>query len=153
MKIILVAFGLCLACILFAPSAHATDFVFSSFQCDPVSCQDSGIFDVVSEASVSVDAFCTGSGIEFHKLVKAQVGIDPVTGEVEPCNSPYEPKALVERHTTELVDDFGCPYNLDTMRLSAEIFDSLGGIRWSAQQEFSCDGGEGAPTVFGTRPC
>lgn len=135
-------------CLLHGAPARATDFVFSSFQCDPISCQETGPLATISSAFVSVDSTCTGGVVPgFNKTVLANVG---TPGE---CMIPYQPFALVEKITSTLLDDCGDPYDVDTMRTSAEVFDSPGHVVFSLQAEFSCDGGEGSPTQFGSKPC
>jgi hypothetical protein len=150
MKPILIILGLLSAHILLVPSAHAQapDFIFSSFQCDPTLCQETGPLSTVSSAFVSVNSTCTGGVIDgLNKTITTNVGIPTA------CILPYTPFALVESFRTELLDDCGDPYFVDTMRLTGEVFSFIGSLVFNLQVEFSCDGGEGSPTVFGEKPC
>lgn len=147
MKLTLIILGLLAAHVLLTPSAQAQtpDFIFSSFQCDPSSCEETGPLSTTGSAFVSVDSTCTGGAIPgLNKRVLATVAN---------CSLPYQPFALVESFRTELLDDCGDPYFVDTMRTTGEVFNFIGSVVFNIQIEFSCDGGEGSPTVFGEKPC
>src|ERR1700746_1488148 len=77
------------------PLTHATDFTFSSFQCDPSSCVEQTLPTESGSAFVSFNATCTGGaigGIEGSAL--ARIGIP------EPCSAPFVAKAIVQQSTT-----------------------------------------------------
>ena len=65
MKLTLIILGLLAAHVLLTPSAQAQtpDFIFSSFQCDPSSCEETGPLSTTGSAFVSVDSTCTGGAI------------------------------------------------------------------------------------------
>lgn len=59
-----IALLLFLAAALLTPRAHATDFVFSSFQCDPVSCTERTPEPVLmGTVSVTFSGVCTGGAV------------------------------------------------------------------------------------------
>jgi hypothetical protein len=83
MKLTFIILGLLAAHIFLTPSAQAQtpDFIFSSFQCDPSSCEETGPLATTSSAFVNVDATCTGGVIPgLNKRVLATVA---------DCNLPY----------------------------------------------------------------
>src|SRR5262245_12712151 len=109
--------------LLHLPAAHATDFVFSSFQCDPLSCINRTPFPVFQgSASVSFDGTCTGGAVAggIHLLASAVIGI-PI-----PCSTPYTPEAKASKQTIELLDDFGCEYSVDTVLNVVTVYDAFG---------------------------
>lgn len=131
-----------------APMGRANDFVFSSFQCDPSTCVEQTLPTEVGSAFVSFNATCTGGIVgNLEGSALAQVGIP------EPCAVPYVAKALIEQSTTTQLDDFGCPYNLSTVKQTAEVLTPLGTIVYSTEAGIDCQGGKFGPTNNGTKPC
>lgn len=130
------------------PTSRATDFVFSSFQCDPTSCQEQTVPVVAGTAFVSYDATCTGGAVPgFSGSAKSQVGVNG------PCNSLFIAQAQVQQSTTTQLDDFGCPFNLSTATAIAQILTPLGVPVFTDTFSVSCDGGISGPTNNGERPC
>ena len=145
MKTILAVLAVLAICTVFAPAAHATDFVFSSFQCDPLACEETGPTATFSSAFMTVDAACTGGAVDgFHVSASASV-IN--------CQVPYTPYVKAEQLHATLLDDCGDPYNVDTLRVWAEVFSVFGNVVYSTHKDDGCDGGESAPIVFGEKPC
>jgi hypothetical protein len=134
---------------LFAPAAHAQDFVSSSFQCDPLSCEERTPFPVLqATVNVTFDGTCTGGAVGgIESFATAFVGLP------DPCPVPFTPIARIEVSTADLLNDFGCIYFVDTVTESAEIRDALGNTVFFKSSGASCDGGLTGPVTFGTKPC
>lgn len=129
------------------PTAHATDFVFSSFQCDPSSCVELTLPTTTGSAFVSYNATCTAGVPSIEGSALAKVG-DP-----EPCPRPYVAKALIEQSMTTQLDDFGCPYNLSIVTQTAQILTPFLVVVFNDQLTVDCQGGITGPTLNGTKPC
>jgi hypothetical protein len=132
---------------LFAPPAHATDFVLASLQCDPSSCTEQTLPTFVGSAFVSYNATCTGSGISVEGSASSQVGVDG------PCNSPFIARARVTTSTKTELDDFGCEFNIDSVTAIGEVLSPLGVVVFQTQAGVACDGGVFGPTNNGVAPC
>src|ERR1051325_10398334 len=132
--------------VLFVPPAHAQDFVFSSFQCDPLSCDARTPFPVFqATVNVTFDGTCTGGVVG---------GIDSfATTFVNECPVPFTPIAHIEVSTAELEDDFGCIFVVDTVTESSEVQDVLGNTVFFKSSGASCDGGLSGPFSAGIKPC
>jgi hypothetical protein len=129
-------------------AAHAQGYQFTYFQCDPISCKNTGPPEFQGSVSVSYNSTCSGGVITgIDGSAQASIGING------PCPNLYIPQALVETFTTELLDDFGCPYFIDTVRNHSEIYNQFGIIVLHISNEASCDGGGTNDTISGTRPC
>ena len=146
MKTMLALLGWIIALSLFAPPAHATDFLLASLQCDPSSCVEQTLPTVAGAAFVSYNASCTGS-ISFEGSASSQVGIDG------PCNSPFVARARVTTSTKTELDDFGCEFNIDSVTAIGEILTPLGVVVFQTQAGASCDGGVFGPTNNGEALC
>jgi hypothetical protein len=149
MKNLLVSFCFLTVVSLLAPVARAqTNFLLSTFQCDPSSCVEQSPPDVVGSAFVSYNAACTGGAVgSFEGSASSVVGKDG------PCNSPFVAKAQVTRSRQTQLDDFGCPYDVDSVTQTAQVLTPLQVIVFSTEGGVSCDGGTFGPTNNGTRPC
>jgi hypothetical protein len=149
MKKLIALFVFAMGASFLVPAAQGTDFVFSSFQCDPVSCIETTAVPVTQgSVSVSFNGTCTGgvvAGIE--AFATAQVGIP------NPCQSPYTPRAQISINEQELLDDFGCTYLVDTEINRFDIFDASGINVFNNSSGSSCDGSTTGPFTAGTRPC
>jgi hypothetical protein len=148
---ICVMFVFILLCVFVPSHAHAqTNFVFSSFQCDPVSCESRTSIPVF-QATVNVDFIgtCTGGAVPgIEAFATAFVG------SPEPCQVPYTPVASVVVSTQEMTDDFGCnPFFVDTETTNADVLDVLGNPVFHKSSSASCDGGTSGPFSVGARPC
>lgn len=122
------------------------DEIFTVFQCIPGSCVDNVGPTIQGIATVVFHAECT-TGIVFQGQIQSIIGISG------PCNAPFSALAEAKAIRSELVDDCGLPYFLDTLQENGELFDLFGNVVFAASTEAGCDGGEGSPTVFGTIPC
>lgn len=145
------------AAVLFAPSAHAQsspDFIFSSFQCDPLSCDNRLGPTFEGSVSATFDGVCTGGAIGgIESEISAVIGIDPVTGLPAPCTSAYIARAAFETSRKEELDDFCEPFLIDTVTSIGEILNFVSTPVWHKELSASCDGGTTGITTFGTRPC
>lgn len=134
---------------LFVPAAHAQDFVFSSFQCDPLSCDERTPFPVFqATVNVTFDGACTGGvvgGIE--SFATTFVGLKA------PCPVAFTPIAHIEVDRSSQLDDFGCIFFVDTVTESSEITDILGNTVFFKSSGASCDGGLSGPFSAGIKPC
>jgi hypothetical protein len=139
---------ICLA--LFAPifvhKAHAqTDYVFSSIQCDPVSCQEEGPPETSGSVAVGFVGYCTGDIVPVLSI-GAKV-------YMENCSTFYIPFALVETSKTEYLDDCGDAYYVSYETPSAEIQNLDGITVFNLSATYGCDGSESSPITIGTKPC
>jgi len=135
---------------LFVPAARAqTNFIFSSFQCDPSSCIDETPIPVFQGlALVTFDSTCTGGAITgISGRAKA------VVGDIGQCRDPYTPHAEIDRYRSTYLDDCGNPYSVDSETEIAEIKNAGGAIVFLDEAGVSCDGGTTGPTSNGSRPC
>jgi hypothetical protein len=148
MKIILGLFCFLAAASILAPASHATDFVFSSFQCDPSSCSEQTLPTEVGSSLVSFNATCTGGVVgDIEGSALAQVGIP------EACSTPYVAKAQVQQSTTTQLDDFGCPFNLSSVTQIAQILTPFLVPVFTDKAGLDCQGGTFGPTNNGDKPC
>jgi hypothetical protein len=133
---------------VFHPTAHAQDFIFTSFSCVPASCIDETPVPVTQgTAIVTYSGTCSGGAIAgVSGTAKAQVGIN---GQ---CQTTYTPHAEVDKYRTTYLNDCGVPFSVDTVREIAEV-KKLGAILWQSEASVSCDGGVDGPTGAGTKPC
>jgi hypothetical protein len=137
--------------VLIAPvvQAQTSSFLFSSFQCDPLSCKEQTLLPVfVGTASVSFTSSCSGgavSGLEGDTI--SRVGVPTA------CSTALTPRASVETFRTEHLDDCGIPFFVDTVRQNSDVLDALGDVIFHKDLEASCDGGTGGPIVVGEKPC
>jgi hypothetical protein len=133
----------------FLPSPiHATDFVFSSFQCDPSECIEQTAPTTVGTAFVSFNATCTGGAVStIEGSALAQIGVP------EPCTAPFIAFAQIQQSTTTELDDFGCPFNLSSVTQTAKVFSAAGVQVFSDVGGSDCQGGTFGPTNDGTKPC
>jgi hypothetical protein len=142
-----------LSCLLtvvavFAPKSHATDFVFSSFQCDPSECIEQTVPVTQGSAFVSFNATCTGGAVgEISGSASIVIGVPTA------CNAPYVAYAQVQQSTQTLLDDFGCAYDLSSETQIAKIFNSAGTLVFDDEAGVDCQGGTFGPTNNGLRPC
>jgi hypothetical protein len=144
-------FSLAVACVALPNSAHAqTNFVFSSFQCDPLSCTaTTPVPEFQAQVSVDFIGTCTGGAVGTIESVAVAV-----VGATAPCLAPYTPVATNTVTTEEFLDDFGCnPFFVDTVTASADILDFFGNPVFHKSTGFSCEGGTSGPFVVGTIPC
>lgn len=148
-KTLLTILALWFVAALFAPAAHATDFVFSSFQCDPSSCIEQTPVPVTQgSVFVSFNGTCTGGAVAgIEAFASAQVGIP------EPCQTAYTPQAKIAVTRSELLDDFGCEYFVDTEINRFDIFDATGVNVFNSSSGAACDGSTTGPFQVGFRPC
>lgn len=135
--------------VLFTPAAHAQDFVFSSFQCDPLSCEERTPFPVFqATVNVTFDGTCTGGAVGgIESFATTFVGLP------NPCPVPFTPIARIQVDTARLLDDFGCLFFVDTVTESSEVQDVIGNPVFFRSTGASCDGGLTAPLSAGTKPC
>jgi len=148
MKIVLAFFCFCAVASFLVPPAHATDFVFSSFQCDPSQCIEQTMPITVGSAFVSFNATCTGGMVgSIEGSALAQIGVP------NPCPAPYIAYAQIQQSTQTLLDDFGCPYDLSSVTQTAKIFSAAGVQVYSDVGGVDCQGGTFGPTNDGTKPC
>jgi len=153
--VIILGFGTLM--LLFVPTAQAQsspDFIFSSHECSPLSCIDEVGPTTVGRAAASFDGVCTGGAIAgIGSDVVATIGINPQTGEIQACQSPYYARASFEIVRTEQLNDFCEPFLLDEVREMGEILDVSKLPVWHKEHSAGCDGGTTEFTTFGTRPC
>jgi hypothetical protein len=148
--IISVLFLFALACSLLPSVAQAqTNFIFSSFQCDPGSCKNQTTAPVFQgTVTVTFNGTCTGGAVAgIEAFATSFVGVPG------PCEVPYTPFAQVEVSRETLLDDFGCPYDVDTETNIADVLDVLGNVVFNTSSSTSCDGSTSGPFTVGTRPC
>lgn len=122
------------------------DEIFTVFQCIPGNCVDNIGPTDQGIATVVFHAECT-TGLVFQGQIQSIIGVSG------PCNAAYFAQAEAKALRSELLDDCGLPYFLDTLQENGALTNLLGVIVFAASTEASCDGGEGSPTVFGTVPC
>lgn len=146
MKTTFALIGCIIVLSLFAPRAHATDFLLTSLQCDPSSCVEQTLPTVAGSAFVSYNASCTGS-ISFEGSASSKLGIDG------PCNNPFIARARVTTSTKTELDDFGCEFEIDSVTAIGEVLTPLGVVIFQSQAGASCDGGVFGPTNNGEAPC
>jgi hypothetical protein len=156
MKTLVFCIGL--GVLLFASSARAQNpppnFIFSSFQCDPLSCDNRSLPTVEGTVFATFDSTCTGGAVGgIQAEMTTIIGIDPVTGQPSPCHVPLVARAAFEVFRTEELDDFCEPFLLDTVRQISEVLGPLGVFLWHKELSASCDGGGTGVFVAGTRPC
>lgn len=151
-------FVLCVgvAIIVLSPFAHAQaspDFIFSSYQCDPISCVNELPPTVEGQVTASFNGQCTGGAIGgIEGFAKSQVGITP-TGEPAPCSKPYIPRVSFEVHRSQELNDFCEAYSLDTVTENADVLDALRNLVFHREISSSCDGGVTPVERIGTQPC
>jgi len=137
-------FAIFVCVLIFYPqSGHAQNEVFTVFTCVPSSCVDSVGPTTNGVAAIVVHAACT-TGVTFD------VG---ATTTITNCSLPYTAENDAQALRTELLDDCGVPFFLDTLQINESITSILGTVVFHQSQEESCDGGSGAPTVIGSVPC
>lgn len=145
------------AVVVFVPSAHAQssrDQVFSSYQYDPVSCDNRLGPTTEGKVSATFNGICTGGTVKgIEAEIDAIIGIDPTTGQPAPCSMPYIARAAFEVNTTTQLDDFCEEYSIDTVTSISEILDAGSNLVFHKQLSVGCDGGATGLTSFGTRPC
>ena len=130
------------------------NFIFSSFQCDPLSCDNRSLPTVEGTVFATFDSTCTGGAVGgITAEVTTIIGVDPVTGQPSPCHSPFVARAAFEVIRTEELDDFCEPFLLDTVRQISEVLTPLGGFVWHKELSTSCDGGNTVFSTVGVRPC
>jgi len=153
---ILVAACLGTVIIALAPSVQAQsspDFIFSSYQCDPVSCVNELPPTVEGQVTASFNGQCTGGAIGgIEGFAKSQVGITP-TGESAPCSKPYIPHVSFEVHRSQELNDFCEVYSLDTVTENADVLDAFRNLVFHREISSSCDGGVSPVERIGTQPC
>jgi len=134
---------------LSAQTTTSNDMIFSSRQCDPVSCVETAGPSTQTESLVSFNGVCTGTqvpeGINDYILVEI--------GEPNACNAAYFAHSEVDIIRTELLDDCDDPYYVDTARFTGEVWNLAGGVVYHGEEDLGCDGGESSPTAFGEKPC
>ena len=130
-------------------SKGATDYVLSSLQCNPLSCDERTPFPVFQgSVFVSYDATCTGGKVSsISGRAFSQIGVP------EACPTPYTPHAQIKTKSTLLMDDFGCVYEVDSIIEIAEVFDASGSLILHEDTSVSCDAGTGPVFIVGNRPC
>lgn len=136
--------------VAFAQTAHAkTDYVFSSFQCDPLSCQEEGPAETIGSVQVSFNSTCTGGAIGgLNGSAKITIGIPNA------CKTPYIPFAIVETSQSEYLDDCGDPYYVDYVTETGEVISPLTGATvFNLSNSAGCDGSITSPVVIGNKPC
>jgi hypothetical protein len=131
-----------------APTAHAQNYLFSSFQCDPTSCQEEGPAETQGSVLVNFNGTCTG-GVLNGISGSAEITIGVPTA----CKTPYIPLATVETSETEYLDDCGDPYYVDYVTGTAEVISPTGGTVLNISGTSGCDGSTSGPTTIGTKPC
>jgi hypothetical protein len=137
-------FAIFVCVLMFCPQrGHAQNEVFTVFQCVPSSCVDSVGPAFNGIATLVVHAACT-TGVTYD------VG---ATTTISNCSLPYTAENDAQALQTQLLDDCGVPFFLDTLQLNESITNIFGIVVFHQSQEESCDGGTGAPTVFGSVPC
>ena len=130
-------------------TAHAqADLVFTSFQCDPVSCVEQGPAETQGDVTVNFVGYCSGTIVPVL-AVNAQT----VIGVPVPCKVPYIPYALVQTSQQEYLDDCGVPYYIDHVTPNAELFTAGETLVFHVDATYGCDGSQTSPIVFGTKPC
>jgi hypothetical protein len=145
--------GLLLCAALFAAffpqTGHAqTNYEFSYFQCDPLSCVEIGPPETIGSVLVSFNSTCTGGAIGgLNGSAKITIGIPGA------CKTPYVPHALVETSRTEYLDDCGDPYYVDYVTETGEVFSVSGITVVNISNESGCDGSITSPVVIGKKPC
>lgn len=131
------------------PSGQATDFVISSFQCDPSSCTErtpSPVFQAT--VFVSFNGVCTGGAVGgIESFATAFVGAPT------PCKVPFTPVARIVIDESEFLDDFGCPFLVDTVTENADVLDVIGDTVFHRETGAACDGSTSGPFSAGSQPC
>jgi hypothetical protein len=138
------------AVVMLAPQpAHAqVDYVFSYFQCDPSSCQETGPPETIGSVLVSFNGTCTGGAIAgLNGSAKITIGVPKA------CSTPYVPYALVETSESEYLDDCGAPYYVDYVTETGEVFSISGITVVNISNTSGCDGSITSPVVIGKKPC
>jgi hypothetical protein len=139
--------GLMVSVAILCPQrGHAQNEIFTVFQCIPGSCEDPVGPTFQGISTVVVHAACT-TGVTMDHSSTAEIGTK------FPCSSLYSADTDAKALRQELVDDCEIPFFLDTLQMNGSITDFFGTIKVFGTVEFSCDGGEGTPTVFGETPC
>jgi hypothetical protein len=122
----------------FTQIAHAEEnLVFSSYQCDPISCNEEGVTGTNSSASVSFVGYCTGDIVPVLSF--------GASAAIENCSSFYTPIATVEVSKTEYLDDCGDPYYVSYETPFAEVLNLAGITVFSLSATYGCDGSESSP--------
>ncbi len=148
MKTALAVFLIFVIASLSAPQARAQDYMFSYFQCSPLSCVEQTLPEVVGTAFVSYNATCTGGVVgSISGSVKSQIGIDG------PCPTLYVAKASVTTSTTTYLDDCGDPYDLSSFTAIAQVLTPFGTVVFNDEAGADCIGGTSGPTNNGKKPC
>jgi hypothetical protein len=134
---------------ILSPRAKAQDFVFSSFQCNPSSCENRTPFPVLQgSVTVTFQGVCTGSVVEgIQSFATAFVGAP------QSCSEPFTPVARIVVSESEFLDDFGCPFLVDTVTENADVLDIFGDTVFHKESGAACDGSTTGPFAVGTRPC
>jgi hypothetical protein len=145
MKPIIFVLFLGLVPLTLAPPASAQSYLFSTLQCDPLSCVEEGPPETNGIVSVDFTSTCTGGLI-------AGINLD-VTTQISNCNVPYIPYAQVQTSRTQYLDDCGDPFLVDYATFNAEVFTGGGVVVFHLETTYGCDDSQSGPTTFGTRPC
>jgi hypothetical protein len=146
----LVVFGALI--LLGAPRSFSQNYVFSSFDCNPFSCTDTGPLATESEVAVAWDGTCTGGILQ---TIGGQV--TGIVGYPTACSTPY--KAVAEAMETqstyyEEVDCEEIEYYVDYVTPVVTIYSVLGTSVYTAEGGTAgCDGSETDGTKYGTKPC
>ena len=134
-----------------AQSFGPNDFYFTSFICSPTNCDDWGPMATQGAAVVMLDATCSKPGGEVAHI-SGQSSV--IVGTTDQCHAPFQPHALIERHTPPAVmDDCNVPRVVEFMRGIGEIYDSSFEPVYVRFKDVQCDGIEADYTVHGAIPC
>ena len=130
--------------------AQAYGYYFSSFQCDPVVCEEQANPAFQTYAQVDFYAQCQNSGppinLSFSGAAKADIGVP------RPCQQMYYPVTYVEETHSLLTDPQGVEYEVYYAHAVSEIFYASGTLAEFGDGSGGCDGsksGSGAAT----QPC
>ena len=113
----------------------------SSFQCDPTSCQEYDGPTLNGSVSLEASGVCTDGNPVSRFLVATATN----------CTEPVLLEATGEETSRVQLDDEGCPYEIDGVRVDAYIY-ANGEVVWHAYGQSDCDGGITGDTQ-GTAPC
>jgi hypothetical protein len=135
--------------------AQSPSFVFDSFLCSPAECVAETLPTFSGAVEVTFESTCTNGDIS---------GVFGISGFAEShhgilvgCTAPYISRAEIDTSGTELLDDCGFPYFVDTVTEISENF--LVGLSGSTTLVFhkqtsqSCDASESGTISFGSQPC
>ena len=143
-----ILFVISLSALFCRPAGAQTNYQFSSFQCDPLSCSEEGPPMKSGHVSADLNSTCTGGAIS---------GINKsITVTLANCSVNYIPYVLIQKSTTEFYDDNTCPptaYYIDYATFNGEVFTVGGVVKYHSETTYGCDGSESGPTNLGTKPC